>query len=94
MFICLFYFSNLSISAAIRPIPQNTQNENLENYDIMAVVVAPEDESVIVSSEKVAENSLSSLDGYDSKSGGFDFAVAFTGNSAYVRVDLTVRTTI
>lgn len=63
----------------------------MDDYDIRAEVVAPEDGSVTVSSEKVAENSLSTLDGFDSRSGGFDFAVAFEGDSAYVVVNLTVR---
>lgn len=53
-------------------------------------MASPSDGSVEISSEKVDQGELSSIDGYDSKNGGYDFAVAFEGDSEYVRVDLTV----
>lgn len=46
---------------------------------------------VEVSSEKVDEGQLSSIDGYSSNSSGFDMAVAFDGDSDVIKVDLKVR---
>lgn len=46
---------------------------------------------VNVSSEKVDEGKLSSIDGFSSNSSGFDMAVAFDGDSDVIKVDLTVR---
>lgn len=73
------------------PPPQKITTQNdLDDLDVHAEVMSPSDGSVTVSSEKVYQNSLSSIDGYDSGSGGFDFAVAFDGDSSYIRVELTV----
>lgn len=43
-----------------------------------------------ISSEKVSQGKMSSIDGFDSGSSGFDFAIAFEGESDVVEVDLRV----
>ena len=67
------------------------QIEDLDDYDMRAVLVQPDDGSIAISSEKVLQNRLASIDGYDSQSGGFDFAIAFEGDGDEVGVELTVR---
>lgn len=66
------------------------QNDDLDDLELTARVASPSDGSVEISSEKVDQGELSSIDGYDSKNDGYDLAVAFEGDSDYVRVDLTV----
>lgn len=65
------------------------QNLDLDGFELTASVKYPVE--VEVSSEKVDEGQLSSIDGYSSNSSGFDMAVAFEGDSDVIEVDLRVR---
>lgn len=66
------------------------KNADLSGLELTAAVVSPSDGSVEVSSEKVNQGRMSSIDGYGSGSSGFDFAVAFEGESDSIEVDLRV----
>lgn len=53
-------------------------------------MISPSDGSVEISSEKVDQDKLKSIDGFDSGSTGFDFAIAFAGDSDRIEVSLRV----
>ena len=65
------------------------QNLDLDGFELTASVVSPG--GLNVSSEKVDEGQLSSIDGYSSNSTDFDMAVAFDGDSDIIKFDLRVR---
>lgn len=66
------------------------KNDDLSGLELSATVVSPSDGSVEVSSEKVSQGRMSSIDGYASGGSGFDFAIAFEGESDSIEVDLRV----
>lgn len=63
---------------------------NLDELDIVACVKNPLDGSVKIESEKLEQDSLSSIEGFNSGSTGFDFAIALDGDTPYVEIELSV----
>ena len=83
------YHSNSfhSVSSTYEP-----QNDDLDGLELTVSVISPAE--VDISSEKVDQGDLSSIDGYSSASSGFDMAFALEGDSAFIEIDLTVRITV
>lgn len=67
-----------------------SQGLDVGALDLGACVTSPTDDSVSLSSVRVHRDSVSSIGGFDSRSAGFDLAVALSGESPYVEIKLTV----
>lgn len=63
---------------------------DFDKLDVDVCVTNPMDGSVSVLSVEVAEDSVSSIGGISSGDVGFDLAVAFGGESAYIEIQLKV----
>lgn len=63
----------------------------MDGLELVAAMVSPSDGSMVISSEKLDEGSMSSIDGFSSGSNGFDFGIAFLGTSDPVEFSLRVR---